>query len=480
MKKKVALMTWHHAENYGTAFQAYALKLLIEQHGFEVNLVDYHRLRAPIKLRTLKEISTGFVRRLFQKFKWNKEIFFKFRDDTFNTFYENYFDYTQPCVYNQDFLDLNTEYVGFVCGSDQIWNPELFDARYFLDFVIDKKRLIAYAPSLGVSEFVGQGMKQFMGPLINRFTHLSVREQTGCEIVKELSGRRDVLNVLDPVLMINAELWDQITEDITLPDGEYMFIFFLINNDNYIKEAIKQAEEKRLKAVVLHCTQSEDTRFANIDELTPGQLLTYISHASYVCTDSFHIIVLSIIYSIPFKAFKKYLSDSGMSQNSRITDLLKRLSIVDAEFCAGCTFEANIDYCIVQNKLQEQRMLSFDYLRNALQSLPVLETTNFALLCTCTSPCQGELSSAFQERMSTESNSRYMKVMRKYPFTLAEKCYRCKYLDNQKEEDSRMPLFYYDLEKALKNENNISKIYRKYYFPFHAVSCVKKLLLVNR
>ena len=73
MKKKVALMTWHHAENYGTAFQAYALKLLIEQHGFEVNLVDYHRLRAPIKLRTLKEISTGFVRRLFQKFKWNKE-----------------------------------------------------------------------------------------------------------------------------------------------------------------------------------------------------------------------------------------------------------------------------------------------------------------------------------------------------------------------------------------------------------------------
>lgn len=73
-----------------------------------------------------------------------------------------------------------------------------------------------------------------------------------------------------------------------------------------------------------------------------------------------------------------------------------------------------------------------------------------------------------------------MKVMRKYPFALAEKCYRCKYLDNQKEEDSRMPLFYYDLEKALKNENNISKIYRKYYFPFHAVSCVKKLLLVNR
>lgn len=480
MKKKIALMTWHHAENYGTAFQAYALKYLIEQHGFEVDLIDYHRLEAPIKLRTLKEISTGVVRQLFQRLKWNKKIFFKFKDNTFNAFYKNYFDYTQPCVYNQDFFDLNTKYVGFVCGSDQIWNPELFDARYFLDFVIDEKRLIAYAPSLGVSEIIDQKVRQFIVPLINRFAYLSVREQTGCEIVKALLERKDVLNVLDPVLMLNAESWNKISEDVTLPDGEYMFVFFLVNNDNYIKEAIKQAEEKKLKTVVLHCTQSEDTNFANVDELTPGQLLTYISHASYVCTDSFHIIVLSIIYSIPFKAFKKYLSDSGVSQNSRITDLLKRLSIVDAEFCAGCTFDTIIDYCSVQNRLQEQRMLSFDYLRNALQSLPVLETTNFASVCTCTSPCPGELSSAFQERMSTESNSGYMKVMCKYPFALAEKCYRCKYLDNQKGEDSRMPLFYYDLEKALKNENNISKIYWKYYFPFHVVSCIKKLLLVNR
>lgn len=476
MKKKIALMTWHHAENYGTAFQAYALKYLIEQHGFEVDLVDYHRLAAPIKLRTLKEMSTGFVRQLFLRIKWNKKIFFKFKDNTFNAFYENYFNYTQPCVYNQDFLDLNTRYVGFVCGSDQIWNPELFDARFFLDFVIDKKRLIAYAPSLGVSEIVDQGMKQFMGPLINRFTHLSVREQTGCEIVKELLERKDVLNVLDPVLMLNAESWNKISEDVTLPAGEYMFVFFLVKNDNYIKEAIRQAEEKKLKTIVLHCTQSEDTSFANVDELTPGQLLTYISHASYVCTDSFHIIILSIIYSIPFKAFKKYLSDGRMSQNIRITDLLKRLSIVDAEFYAGCSFDTIIDYCSVQNKLQEQRRLSFEYLRNALQSLPVLETTNLAPLCTCISPCQGELSSAFQERMRAECNSGYMKVMRKYPFALDEKCYRCKYLDNRKGEDSRMPLFYYDLEKVLKNKNNISKIYRKYYFPYHVVSCVKNII----
>lgn len=43
---KIALMTWHHAENYGTAFQAYALKRLIEQQGYEVDLIDYTRLNS--------------------------------------------------------------------------------------------------------------------------------------------------------------------------------------------------------------------------------------------------------------------------------------------------------------------------------------------------------------------------------------------------------------------------------------------------
>ena len=49
--KKIALMTWHHAENYGTAYQAYALKTLIEQQGYKVDLIDYHRLNsAPMAL----------------------------------------------------------------------------------------------------------------------------------------------------------------------------------------------------------------------------------------------------------------------------------------------------------------------------------------------------------------------------------------------------------------------------------------------
>ncbi len=50
-------MTWHHAENYGTAYRAYALKTLIEQQGYKMDLIDYHRLNgAPMNVPNISAI----------------------------------------------------------------------------------------------------------------------------------------------------------------------------------------------------------------------------------------------------------------------------------------------------------------------------------------------------------------------------------------------------------------------------------------
>ena len=56
-------MTWHHAENYGTAYRAYALKTLIEQQGYKMDLIDYHRLNgAPMNVPNISAIvSSKFI-----------------------------------------------------------------------------------------------------------------------------------------------------------------------------------------------------------------------------------------------------------------------------------------------------------------------------------------------------------------------------------------------------------------------------------
>lgn len=50
-------MTWHHVNNYGTAFQALALKELITEFDCDVDIINYMRLEAsPIQKKSLKKI----------------------------------------------------------------------------------------------------------------------------------------------------------------------------------------------------------------------------------------------------------------------------------------------------------------------------------------------------------------------------------------------------------------------------------------
>lgn len=38
----------------------------------------------------------------------------------------------------------------FVCGSDQIWAPNVFNDVYMLSFVDDEKKKVSYAASIGL------------------------------------------------------------------------------------------------------------------------------------------------------------------------------------------------------------------------------------------------------------------------------------------------------------------------------------------
>ena len=466
-------MTWHSTENYGTAFQAYALGRLIVMAGCEVELIDYKRLGdSPLQQMSLSTLLKGYCLAIFCR-KSVHTIRYKFNSNTFKAFWNKHFCYTKDCETNQDYRDLNAHYDGFVCGSDQIWGPEWFDARFFLDFVEDQRRLISYAPSIGVPEITNKSVAREMGSLMNRFPYLSVREETGCRIAAELTGRNDVVNVLDPVLALPSEEWEKLQEEVMELPQKYSFIFFLKNNEENIKTSIKAAEEKGCKPVVLHCTQSEDTPFANTGDLTPGQLLTYIQNADYVCTDSFHMVVLSIIFGRNFKVFKKDSTDSKTSKNNRITDLLNRFGIGNAEYDVNPSFEEKINYNKVYSILNELRQASFSYLKNAIDQLPEDKTEISELECEIKArvngTCKGEQLEEFIQYGQGLKGKLFKKytLMSQYPFALQEKCYRCMYFRGcVKLSDNRKPLFWNDLKADLIEKKSIAYVFRKYYLAY--------------
>lgn len=473
MGKRIALITWHNTENYGTAYQAFALSRLIERTGCKVELVSYKRLgTAPLSQLSLSKLILGYFHAVLsgKNVQTNR---YKFNKNTFKPFWTNHFSYTKDCKTNQDFRELNAHYDGFVCGSDQIWGPEWFDARFFLDFVEDKRRLISYAPSIGVPEIINKSVAHEMGALMERFPYLSVREETGCRIAAELTGRKDVVNVLDPVLALPSDEWKKLQEEVTDLPQKYSFIFFLKNNEDNIKISIKAAEEKGCRPVVLHCTQSEDTPFANTDDLTPGQLLTYIQNAEYVFTDSFHMVVLSIIFGRNFKVFKKDSADSKTSKNNRISDLLKRLGIDNAEYDDNLSFDEKIDYNKVHYILNELRQISYTYLKDAIDKLPEDKTEISELECEIKArvngSCKGVLLEEFiqyGQGLKGTSLKKYT-LMSQYPFALQEKCYRCKYFNGcVKMTDNRKPLFWNDLKAGLIEKKSIGYLFRYYYLAY--------------
>ena len=94
-----------------------------------------------------------------------------------------------------------------------------------MQFVPDDNRKISYASSFGVKN-IPWYQKKRTAAFLNRIDFISMRENRGSEIVKELTGK-DVPTILDPVFMFDKEGWEKlipVKREIIEP---YIFAYFL-------------------------------------------------------------------------------------------------------------------------------------------------------------------------------------------------------------------------------------------------------------
>ena len=159
LKDKVGLVTFY-GDNYGGLLQAYALQQTINRMDFKCEIMKYDWISPESKtekyIKKFLQIESIFaymekrriMRANFKNFAIRAQQFQKFRNDYLS------FDHNS-CVTIEDYYKNTPEFDFYVCGSDQIWNPNLYgrcNPIYFLDFVRNGKRKISYAPSIGVAE----------------------------------------------------------------------------------------------------------------------------------------------------------------------------------------------------------------------------------------------------------------------------------------------------------------------------------------
>ena len=377
-------------DNYGNKLQNLAVQTLLEGFGAEVQTIVVKKcfgVKKPFELReeikklnpiyVCKVANNRFKNKVFYKNQSDgiiKSIIFKRREnvlelqtkrrDKFRGFTEKHLkiaDFTLSVTNVEDY-DLDS-FDFFIAGSDQVWNPTQPEpsSLYFLSFAPQYKR-IALSPSFGVSK-IPQYEKEVFAKRINEIPHLSVREEQGAKIIKELTGREATV-LSDPTMCVSKEDWDAIIEKPDFIDGQdYVLTYFLGNETNKYRRYIENyAKKNNLKVIDVY-----DLRKPQYYCVDPAEFLYLIKNAKAVFTDSFHGSVFSIIFETPFVVFDR-ISDGGNSMGSRLQTLLKTFGFQDRKFPVQNDKLLDIDFSTTQQTLAIQKKKMTEFLQNAFKA----------------------------------------------------------------------------------------------------------------
>ena len=348
---KLGIVTLYGLENQGNRLQNYALLKALERHGACVETIACVTAISNKKerIKDVFEKRNGHITLRCRLDRIRKRKFKEFTNRYLNT----------RLIINESGKipeKLSEDYDGFVCGSDQVWNPvfwrqnadskELYN--YMLEFAPEVKRF-AYAASIGV-DVIPPLWRYLFSEKLKQFSFISVREESGGMIVKQLTGKNPSV-VLDPTLLLSVDEWNEIRSDkASEVYGNYILLYFLGDKDEEVREYIEHVSETYHLPIIDFFNQKHKDAYC----ADPGEFIGLIANAKCVFTDSFHASVFSMLYQVPFAVYSRHHS-KVKNMNSRIDTLLntfrlqERKSIFDDNVLFGC------DYSNVSNLLKKSR-----------------------------------------------------------------------------------------------------------------------------
>lgn len=366
--KKIGILTFHNVPNYGAVLQAYALKSFLELNsGREVSVIDFkcqgnnnsfepreiERSMASSKSNLLKRAVKITLFELFTK----KE--YSVKTKAFSDFRSKYLNI------DSDLESLSENYELFVCGSDQIWNPNITDGLKDYYFGTNKNqkgvRTISYAASCGNVDDVRCSFEKPFFEMLSSLDKIGVREASLDRYLKE-NNVESSCNI-DPTFLLSKD--DYINEfSLKSTDKKYILCYAL-QKKPALKTAAEQISKRMGLPIIYVCGYTERAPHASNElfNVSPIGFLELLYNSEYIITNSFHGMAFSLIFE---KNFNIVLPNS---RANRLTDFLESLSLTDRICSAGSINISDINYKLVNGLLNANVEESKKYLISEVGTL---------------------------------------------------------------------------------------------------------------
>lgn len=363
--KKIGILTFHNAYNFGAVLQAYALKeYLRDNSNCIVEIINYKNEQIEKeKSRWDRLFNNNVVKELARNFL-TMPYYLKL-DKAFSVFVHKYL--TTDNEIKKDELS-SLKYDLYVVGSDQVWNLALTgnDKAFFCDFAKPESICCSYAASIGSSVFSDKELQNYKH-LIEKFSLISFREKELVQIFEKIASEKKICSVVDPVFLLRQDKWNSMASFIVRKP--YVLFFCVGYNaelDPTLEFAKNLANEKNMELLYL---SNQDIWYKHRElhhcgVASPCEFLGYIKSASYVVTNSFHATAFSIIFH------REFYSEIGLKRNGRIKNILDLTGLQDHAINRGVnkenTIKDNTDWSKVDVRLNLEKEKSYEFLRSVV------------------------------------------------------------------------------------------------------------------
>ena len=361
---KIRTITCHQSLNHGAMLQAYALATHLRSLGHDVKVIDYTPPYMNSKHRIPPSYDYWGVRSLYLLVKWPEDYEGRIRKRVLKPFLHKYIPVTVIRYNSIGQLRQNPPEADlYIAGSDQIWNTTFqngLDPAFYLDFGTPKRR-ISYAASFATPN-LADGAEDFVKDKLSRLDAISVREESGRLILKELGY--DGVVVVDPVFLLSPEQW-KVIDDGQPKQERYILTYDFEKKGESIGTVAKRLA--RLADCKIYSVSPFRQKYAhqNFVNVGPDMFVSLVKNAQCVIGNSFHGAAFSMIFEKDF-----FVVNRKDGLNVRMQDLLNRYGLSRRLISPDVSDESlmtDIYYKPVQEKLQQDIDFSKSFLQHQIE-----------------------------------------------------------------------------------------------------------------